>query len=85
MQVLQEVDGDVDAAIEFLIAEQDMDLHENADSSNDRPKEKDLVQGNELSVAACSWTWCNNIFKFFYEFVTYDYLILASNALVWHC
>lgn len=54
MQVLQEVDGDVDAAIEFLIAEQDMDLHENADSNNDRPKEKDLVQGNELSVAACS-------------------------------
>ncbi|KAG6471684.1 hypothetical protein ZIOFF_069130 [Zingiber officinale] len=48
-QVLQEVDGDVDAAIEFLIAEQDMDLHENAQSSNDRSMENDLVQGNELS------------------------------------
>ncbi|XP_042444770.1 OVARIAN TUMOR DOMAIN-containing deubiquitinating enzyme 7-like isoform X3 [Zingiber officinale] len=43
-QVLQEVDGDVDAAIEFLIAEQDMDLHENAQSSNDRSMENDLVQ-----------------------------------------
>ncbi|XP_042441996.1 OVARIAN TUMOR DOMAIN-containing deubiquitinating enzyme 7-like isoform X2 [Zingiber officinale] len=43
-QVLQEVDGDVNAAIEFLIAEQDMDLHENAQSTNDRSMENDLVQ-----------------------------------------
>lgn len=53
-QVLQEVDGDVDATIEFLIAEQDMDLHENAQSSNDRPMENDLVQGSELFDEACS-------------------------------
>ncbi|URD76504.1 OTU domain containing [Musa troglodytarum] len=44
-QVLREVDGDVDAAIEFLIAEKELDLDHNACSSADNSKGEDLLQG----------------------------------------
>ncbi|THU62301.1 hypothetical protein C4D60_Mb01t03690 [Musa balbisiana] len=51
-QVLQEVDGDVDAAIEFLIAEKELDLDHNACSSADNSKGEDLLQetGSERVV-----------------------------------
>ncbi|RRT55366.1 hypothetical protein BHE74_00039718 [Ensete ventricosum] len=48
-QILQEVDGDVDAAIEFLIAEKELDLDHSACSSADNSKGEDLLQGNDLS------------------------------------
>ncbi|CAL9116782.1 OVARIAN TUMOR DOMAIN-containing deubiquitinating enzyme 7-like isoform X2 [Musa acuminata AAA Group] len=44
-QVLREVDGDVDAAIEFLIAEKELDLDHDACSSADNSKGEELLQG----------------------------------------
>ena len=43
-QVLQEFGGDVDAAIEFLIAEQETKESENDD--NDIPSENNISNGN---------------------------------------
>lgn len=57
-QVLREVDGDVDAAIEFLIADQESD--DNANASKDNP-----CHGNVLSNMQFVDIFCHKITFFF--------------------